>query len=157
MWSSFGRGTEGCFQRSKLLLGQISLVGASEVEFITVLLCLHGAEDGIELGQLYLSDARELVVDLLLLELQLLLIGQVLPLAATADTEMLTEGYRAYLTIFYNTHHLALGERMFLTTNLYVADVTRNAERYKHHHIIPVEQALPFGGNGLYLDTLKEW
>jgi hypothetical protein len=92
----------------------------------------------------------------LLLELQLLLIGQVLPLAATADTEMLTKGCRAYLTIFNNTYHFALGERMFLTTNLYVAHISWYTERYEHYEIVPVKQTLAFGCNSFYRDALKE-
>lgn len=42
----------------------------------------------MKLGQLNLSDARKLVVDLLLLGLELLGVGQILPLASAANTEV---------------------------------------------------------------------
>ena len=139
-----------------LLFCQIPLVGTAKVEFVAVFLCLYAAKNGAELRQFHFSDAMQLVIDLLLFELELFLIGQVLPLAATANTEMVTEGRRAYLTKFYKTHHLALGKGMLLTTNLNVTDVTRYAERHKYHQIIPVEKALSLGGNRLYCYALKE-
>ena len=117
---------------------------------------MHGAEDGPELRQFNLANTGELVEYLLLLELQLFLVGQVLPLTASADTEVLTEGGRAYIIIYYKAYHLALGEGMLLTSDLHIAHVAGHAEGYKHHQIVPVEQTLPFGGNSLNRYALKE-
>ena len=86
----------------------------------------------------------KLVEDLLVLELQLLLVGQVLPLAASANTEMLAERNRAYLTIFYKAHYVALGKRVFLPTYLHVDNIAGHAERYKDNQLVPVEQAFSF-------------
>ena len=137
-------------------LCQIAFVGTAEVQLVAIFLRLHTTQDGTELRQLHLADAVQLVVDLLLLELQLLLVGQVLPLAAAADAEVLAEGYRAYLTIFYKAHHLALGKGVLLATNLYVAHVARHAEGYKYHQVVPVEQALAFGCHSLYCNALQK-
>ena len=74
------------------------------------LLCLDAAKNGTKFWQFYLADTCQMVEYLLLFELQLFVVGQILPFTTTADTEMLTEGSRAYITIFYKAHHLALGK-----------------------------------------------
>jgi hypothetical protein len=53
-------------------------------------------------------------------------------------------------------HHLALGERVLLTTDLYIANVARHAEGDEHHKVVPVEQTLALGGHRFNLDALKE-
>ena len=70
---------------------------------------------------------------------------------------MLTEGYRAYITIFYKAYHLTLGKRVLLATNLHVTHIARHTEGYKHHHLVPMEQALAFSGNGLDGDVFQQW
>ena len=69
---------------------------------------------------------------------------------------MLAEGGRAYITIYNKPYHFALGEGMLLASDLYVTDVARDAEWYEHHQIVPVEQALAFGGHGFYCHALKK-
>ena len=98
----------------------------------------------------------QLVIDLLLLELELFLVGQVLPLATTADSEVVTEGRRAYLTKFNKAYHLAFGKGVFLATDLNVTDITRYTERHEYHQIVPVEKTFSLGGNRLYRYALKE-
>ena len=97
----------------------------------------------------------QLVVHLLLLKLQLLLVGQVLPLATAANAEMLAERSRAYITIFYNTYNLALCKRMFLAAYLHVNNVARHAPGHKNYQFVPVEQAFPLGSHGFDGDALK--
>ena len=133
----------------KLLLRQVALVGTAEVQFVAVLLGLHRAEDGPELGQLNLADACQLIEDLLLLEPELLVVGQVLPLAASADAEVLAEGHGTYLALLDETYDLALGKRVLLAAYLYVADVAGHTPGHEHHEVAPVEQALALGGHGL--------
>jgi len=117
---------------------------------------MHAAEDGAKFRQFDLADAGELVEDLLLLELQLLGVGQVLPLAASADTEMFAEGGRAYITIFNKADDLTFGKGMFLAPDLDVAHVTRNTEGYENDQFFPMEKALTLGCDSLYRYTLKE-
>jgi hypothetical protein len=81
----------------------------------------------------------QLVINLLLFELQLLLVGQVLPLTTATDTKVLTEGIRAYITIFYKTYYLALGKGVFFASDLHVAHVAGHAEGDKHYKVVPVE------------------
>jgi hypothetical protein len=97
-----------------------------------------------------------LVEHLLLFEFQLLLVRKVLPLTTSAHSEVLAEGNRAYLTIFYDANYFALGKGMFFASNLYVAHVSRHAEWYKYYKVVPVKQTLAFGCNSFYRDALKE-
>ena len=139
-----------------LLLGKIALIGTTEVQLITILLCFHRAKDRTELWQFNLSDTCQLVVYLFLFELQLLLVGQVLPLAATTNAEVFTKRYRAYITIFNKAHHLAFGKGVFLAPDLYVTHVARHAERHKYHQFFPVEQTFALSSHGFYCYALKE-
>ena len=141
-------------QHANLLFRQIPFVGASEVQLVAVLLRLHRAEDWPELRQRYLADACQLVLHLLLLELQLFLIGQVLPLTASADAEVLTEGHGTNLARLHNPHHLALGKRVLLAPDLNVAHVAWHAPGHKHHQVLPVEQAFPLGSHRFNGDAL---
>ena len=109
------------------------------------------------LRQFQMSDAGELVVDLLLLHLQLCLVGQILPFATAADAKMLASGYRAYITILDEALHLSLGEAVLLARQLHVDDVARHAEGHKDDKVVPVEQRLPLGGTSLDGDILYQW
>jgi hypothetical protein len=117
---------------------------------------MNATKDRLEFRQLHLSDAMKLVVDLLLFELELLLVGQILPLTTATDPEMFAEGSRAYLTIINKAHHLTLGEGVLLTAYLHVAHIARHAEGYEHHELVPVEQTFALGSYGLYRYALKE-
>ena len=87
-----------------------------------------------------MPDARQLVVNLLLLHLQLSLVRQVLPFASAADAKVLATGCRAYITIFMETHHLAFGEAVFFPLDLHVHHIARHAERHENYEFVPMEQ-----------------
>ena len=86
----------------------------------------------------------------------MLLVRQILPLTTSADSEVLTERNCAHLTIFYEAYYFTFGKGMFFATYLYVAHVTRYAERYEYNEFTPVEEALTLGGYCFYCDALKE-
>ena len=74
--------SDGRFSQSHALgqpgqvLGRVpSLVGASKLQFVAIGAGLLRPEDGCDLWQLHMAHARQLVIDLLLLGLQLLLVG----------------------------------------------------------------------------------
>jgi hypothetical protein len=117
---------------------------------------MNATKDRLEFRQLHLSDAMKLVVDLLLFELELLLVGQILPLTTATDPEMFAEGSRAYLTIINKAYYLALSEGVLLASYLHVAHIARHTKRYEDHKLVPVKQTLAFGSYGLYCDALKE-
>jgi hypothetical protein len=69
---------------------------------------------------------------------------------------VLAEGFFAHFALLNEAYYFALGKRMFFTANLNVADIARDAERYEHHQLIPVEQAFAFSCNSLDGNVLKE-
>jgi hypothetical protein len=86
----------------------------------------------------------------------LLFVRQILPLTTSADSEVLAERNGAHLTIFYEAYYFTLGKGMLLATNLYVAHITRYAERYEYYEFPPVKEALTLSGYCFYRDALKE-
>ena len=104
--------------RSHLFACEPALVAASELQFVAVFPCLLRTHDGRNLGQFHLAYASQLVIHLLLLGLQLLGVGEVLPLATTAHSEMLAKRSRAYLTILYKADDLRLTIAVLLLLNL---------------------------------------
>ena len=132
--------------QSYFFFRQPSLVGTAIVHFVSVLPLLDRAKDRAELRQFNLSDARQLVLYLPFLHLQLFGVGQVLPFASATETEVLTARFFAYLTILYKPHHFTLSKAVLLSSDLYVNNVTWYAKRYEYNQVIPVEQRLSFGG-----------
>lgn len=136
---TYGRGKG--YAALHVFVGQPLLVAATEVKFVAVLpyVCrpLDGAEPAIgvvtitEWRQFYLADARQLVIDLLLLERQLLGVGECLPFASSTDAEVLALGRDALRRGGDEPHYLALGVGVLLAAQLNVNDVARDAERHK--------------------------
>ena len=139
----------------QLLAGQPPLVGTAEVQLVAVLLRLHTAQDGAELRQLHLTDARQLVFHLLLFHLELCLVGQLLPLATAADAEMLAERLYAYITIFLISNDLCLHVRVFFSAYLQVDNVAWYSPWHKHHHVVHSGQRLPLSGKVRNEDVLQ--
>ena len=141
--------------RRHLFPREPALVAASEVELVAVFAGLHRSQNWHELRQLHLANARKLVVDLLLLGLDLLLIGQVLPLAAAANAKVLAHGRRAYITIFMETYHFRFAIVMLFPAHLQVDHVARHTERHEHHHLAHTGKRLALGGNVGYFYILQ--
>ena len=138
-----------------LLACEPALVAASKLELVTILASLHAAHDGSELGQLNLAYACELVMHLLLLGFELLLVRQVLPLAASAHAKMLTHRLCALLALFYKTYNLCLAVMVFFLAHLQVHHVAGHGEGHEHHHVVHPCERFAFGGNVFYCDVLQ--
>ena len=123
-----------------LLACEPALVAASELQFVAVFLDVYRAHDWHELRQFYLSDACELVEHLLLLSLQLLLVGQVLPFASAADAEMLAHWLRAYVALLDEAYYFRLAVAVFLLAYLQVNHVAGHGERHENNHVVDVCQ-----------------
>ena len=118
---------------------EIAAVGCTKVEFVAVFPCLDGAEDGSEhhsvhlprigMGQGEVSYARELVIDLLLFHLQLLGVGEHLPLATAADAKMLAHRLLSCAAILSEADDLRLGIMVFLLADLEVNDIAWHTPR----------------------------
>ena len=123
-----------------LLACEPALVAASELQLVAVFLDVYRAHDGHELRQLYLADACELVEHLLLLSLQLLLVGQILPFASAADSEMLAHWLRAYVALLDEAYYFRLAVAVFLLAYLQVNHVAGHGERHENNHVVDVCQ-----------------
>ena len=142
--------------RRHLLVREPAAVGKGEFELVAVELRPRGAQAGGDFGQFELPDTRELVADLRLLLAQLLPIGEVLPLAAAADPEVLAEGLDTQRRASDIADHIALHVAAPPGADLHVHHVARYGHRYEDHHILPTPHRLAFGGEGRDLKPLKE-
>ena len=133
-----------------------TLVAESKLEFVAILAGLLGAKDGHDIRQLDLTDAFEGIVDLLLLVLELVLIGEALPFAATADAVVLTEGHVALLRVLVELHSLGLGIAVFLALDLEVDNVAGNDKGYKNYQVIDTRKGLTLGCNACNLNPLEQ-
>ena len=109
----------------------------------------------MELWQFHLSYSRELIVNLLLLSFQLFLIRKILPLAASADAEMLANRSGTNIAQLLEINYFSFHERTFLLDNLHIDNIARNTERNKHHLVLMMEKAFTLGSNTLYGDTFE--
>ena len=153
---SHGRRVADVARRLDLLARQPAAVGEGEFEFVAVELRLGRAEAGRDLRQLDLADARQLVADLIGLEAQLLPVGQVLPLAAAADAEMLAERLGPQGRFLHIADHEALHEAAAFGADLHVDHVARNGQRNEDHHVVPAAHGLALGREGRYFKPLDE-
>ena len=130
-----------------LLTGEPSFVTASKLQFVSIFQGLHTAHNGAERRQFHLSDAAQLVFHLTLLGLELCAVGQILPFASTAHSEMLANGHLPHLTIREESHHLAFTITMLLFLQLNVHNIPGYTKGDKHHHIVNTCQGLALGSH----------
>ena len=126
-----------------------TLVAASELKLVAILLDMYRTHNRAELGQRYLTDATQLVVYLLLLGLELLGIGKVLPLAAATNAEVLAHRLFAHFALLDESYHFCLAVAVLLLAHLQVDNVARNGKRHEHYHIVDVSQRLALGCHSL--------
>ena len=139
-----------------LLARQPPAVGEGEFEFVAVELRPGRPQARGDFGQGDLADAGQLVVHLPGFEAQLLLVGKVLPLAAAADAEMLTEGLGAQGRFLHIADDEPLHEPAAFGAYLHIHHVARHGQRHEHHHVVPASHRLAFGGERRYFEPLDE-
>ncbi len=139
-----------------LLARQPAAVGEGEFELVAVELRPGRPQARGDLGQGDLADAGQLVAHLIGLEAQLLPVGQVLPLAAAADAEMLAERLGPQGRFLHIADHEPLHEAAAFGADLHVDHVTRHGQRHEHHHIVPASHSLAFGRERRYFEPLDE-
>ena len=139
----------------ELFSGEPALVGESELQLVAVVRRRCRAQDGIDGRDGHLGDTLHGVNHLLLLALQLVLVGQMLPLAAAAQPKVLTHRLHAQLTRLDQALDMPLGKAMLLAVNLQVNHITWSAKRHKHHQVVPAAQALTLGCHARNLKILN--
>jgi hypothetical protein len=96
------------------------------------------------------SDACELVYHLLLLEGELLGVGEVLPLAAATHAKVGAERLGAQgreLQVFGN---VALHVAATFGAYLYVYQIAGYGHRYEYHNVVPFAHSVAFGSQSSY-------
>ena len=93
-------------------------------------------------------------MDLCLLCLQLLGVGQGLPFASAADTEVLASRLYPYGAPLYEVYGTRLTVLMLLFGDLQVYYIAGDDERHKDDLVVDVCHAFSLGGNALYLYIL---
>ena len=116
---------------------------------------MYRSHDRPELRQLYLADAAQLVVDLLLLRLQLFGVRQVLPFASAADAEMRTHRFFAYRAPADETDDRSFTVSAFLPAHLQVYNIPWDDKGNEDDLVINMGNALPFGCHSFYRDVFK--
>ena len=103
-----------------------------------------------------MPDPYELVVNLLLFGLQLHLVGQWLPLATSADSEMAAERFQ---TVFRRGHHPcdeSLHIILLFLRNLHIHNVSRHCELHEQNRAVNPCNSLALSRNRLNPDILKD-
>ena len=139
----------------ELLAGEPALVGEREFQLVAIMGRHRRAQDGIDGGDGHLGNTLHGIDHLLLLALQLVLIGEVLPLAAATQAEVLAHGLHAQHAGLDHAVDVALGKTVLLAVDLEVNHVARSAKRHKHHQVVPAAQALALGRHARYLKILN--
>ena len=104
--------------RLQLLIGEPRPIRERELELVAVELLLGRPLRGQHLGQGNLADTGEVVLDLLPLELQLEVVGYMLPLAAAAHPEVFAKRLHPQRRIAVKFHDTRLGIAVLLARHL---------------------------------------
>ena len=122
------------------------LVGECEFEFIPVEGGAFGTQYRQNLFHFYLSDTGEIVYNLLMFVLQLRFVGQMLPFATAANTEMFAKRNGTFRRIFVEVHCFTFGITVLFTGELDVYYVAGSNKRNKHYFLIYSCNRLTFSG-----------
>ena len=138
-----------------LRLGEPAVVAEGVFELVAVVGALGRGEDERNFGQGHFADAGELVDDLLLLEVQLGVVAQVLPLAAAAGAEVLAEGRGAQLGVGVEGRGHGFEEVLFGAGDAQIDHVAGGDLRNEDDEVVEANQALALGDHVLNQDILE--
>ena len=113
------------------------------------------AQNGVDGRYRHLSDAFHGINYLLLLALQLVVIGQVLPLAAATQPKVFAHRCHAQRAGLDQALDMPLGKAVLLAVNLQLDNIAGSTKRHKHHQVVPAAQALSLGSHARNLKTLN--
>ena len=150
-----GGGAFDCRAVGNLLPGEEPLGGESKLQFVPVFELPCRPDDGTYVLQFRLPDAFEVVNDFLLFELQLCLVGQVLPFASATDAKVRTAWLNAQCGGLAHARDQSFQETFPLAGHLDIHDVARDGVGYKKHFVLHVGNGFAFGGDFLYLNIFQ--
>ena len=144
------------FAGGYLFVGQPAFVTECKFKFITVEKLLGRPYNRTDRGQLHLPNSRQLIGHLLLFELELPIVGKLLPFASATHTIVFTYRLNPPRRTFNKTNDISLHVPTPFGTNLYIDHITRYGHRNKNHYIVIAPQRLPFCRYGNDLKRLYQ-
>ena len=112
------------------------LVGKTELYLIAVFLSLCRTKNRTALRQFNLANACEVVHNLSLLPIDLLFVGETLPLTTSTHTIVRANGLLAVLAHLVETNHCSLHKMMLFACNSNINNIARNSIWNKENHIV---------------------
>ena len=98
-----------------------------------------------------MSDAYQLVINLLLLGLKLHAVGERLPFASAADSEMWTERFQPVRRRGHKPQYITLHVVFLLFGDLDVDCISRHGKRDEQYRPVDFCDSLALGGHTFYL------
>ena len=142
--------------RGHLFVSQPAFVAKGKFEFIAIKKLFGRTEDRTDLRQLYLPDPRQLIGYLLLFELELPIVGKLLPFASATHSIVFTYRLDPPGRTFDKTNDISLHVPTSFGANLHIDHITRYGHRNKNHYIVIAPQRLPFCRYGNDLKRLYQ-
>lgn len=139
----------------ELLECEPASVGKCVLHLIAVVPYLLGAEYRSDFRERYLGYALKAVLHLLLLVLQLILVGQMLPAATAAYAEMLASRLYSYVRRLCQLLDPSFGIAFLFTGQLHPGHVAWSSVGYEHHHVVDARYRVALGGHVTYPDSLQ--
>ena len=124
-------------------------------QLVAVVVGLFGAQDGGDFRQFQVSDAGQLVHDLLLLEGDLAVVGECLPGTAATDAEVPAEWRKAERGRGYHLHDEPLGIAAADLVDLYVHYISGDCLFHENDFAVDMGQAVSFGRGRLDRDVFQ--
>ena len=134
---------------------QPAAVREGEFELVPVAFGFLGWQNSLYFRHLQVTYAYELVFDLLLFCRKLHFVGEGLPFAPSADSEVLAEGFQPVRGGLYHPEDEAFHIVFLFLADLDVNYVSGNCELYENHCALYVSQGFAFGCNCFYLNVFK--
>ena len=122
--------------------------GSAEFQLVTIKLSGFGGKGRADFRNLKMADSYQLVFYLLTLGLQLHLVRQRLPAAASANAKMLAERLQTVLGGLYNALDKAFHVVLFLFVYLNVHHVSGNGKVHENHHAVHMRESFALSRHG---------
>ena len=139
-----------------LLVGKPALVGKGKFELVAVLACALRAKTGAHLRDIQVADTHQLVLYLLGLLVELLLIGQTLPLTATTYAKVLAEWLYAQWRLLDEAHYGGLHKSAVVLAHLNIDNIAGHGHRHKNNLIVNLAHRLALGSKCGDMQTLNQ-
>ena len=130
--------------RTDFIFSKPNLIREAELKFIAVALRLFRTKYRITFRQRNLTNTLQVVHHLLLFVIQLVLVRQNLPFAATTNTIMWAKLFNPAVALLVNMSAKRFGIVVLLASKTEVNNIARNNIRHKNNQVIHADKSLAF-------------